>query len=40
VWHCYDVLADPGEERDLGPEGCGDLPALAQRVYGGLPSAR
>jgi glucan phosphoethanolaminetransferase (alkaline phosphatase superfamily) len=40
VWHCYDVLADPHEERDLGPEGCGDLPATAERVYGGLPSAR
>jgi glucan phosphoethanolaminetransferase (alkaline phosphatase superfamily) len=38
-WHCYDVLSDPREERDLGPEGCGDLPALAQRVYGGLPSS-
>jgi glucan phosphoethanolaminetransferase (alkaline phosphatase superfamily) len=39
VWRCYDVLADPREERDLGLEGCGDLPAVAQRVYGGPPSA-
>ena len=39
-WHCYDVLADPREERDLGPEGCGDLPATAERVYGGLPSSK
>lgn len=39
-WHCYDVLADPREAQDLGPEGCGDLPAVAQRVYGGLPSSR
>ena len=39
-WHCYDVLADPHEARDLGPEGCGDLPVVAQRVYGGLPSSR
>ncbi len=38
-WHCYDVLADPREERDLGQEGCGDLPSIAQRVYGGLPSS-
>jgi glucan phosphoethanolaminetransferase (alkaline phosphatase superfamily) len=38
-WHCYDVLSDPREERDLGPAACGDLPALAERVYGGLPSA-
>jgi arylsulfatase A-like enzyme len=39
-WHCFDIVADPGEERDLGPDGCGDLPAVAQRAYGGLPSAR
>jgi glucan phosphoethanolaminetransferase (alkaline phosphatase superfamily) len=38
-WHCFDVLADPREEHDLGPEACGDLPALAQRAYGGLPGA-
>ena len=40
AWHCYDVLADPREQHDLGPAACGDLPALAERVYGGLPSAR
>jgi arylsulfatase A-like enzyme len=39
-WHCYDVLSDPREEHDLGPEACGDLPAVADRVYGGLPSSR
>ena len=39
-WHCYDVLADPREEHDLGPAGCGDLPAVAERVYGGVPSSR
>lgn len=38
-WHCYDVIADPREEHDLGPAGCGDLPEVAQRVFGGLPSA-
>jgi hypothetical protein len=38
-WHCFDVSTDPHEEHDLGPEGCGDLPATAQRVYGGLPSS-
>jgi glucan phosphoethanolaminetransferase (alkaline phosphatase superfamily) len=38
-WHCYDVAADPREEHDLGPEGCGELPTAAERVYGGLPSA-
>jgi hypothetical protein len=36
-WHCHDVREDPREEHDLGPEACGDLPSLAQRVYGGLP---
>jgi glucan phosphoethanolaminetransferase (alkaline phosphatase superfamily) len=40
AWRCYDVLADPREERDLGPEGCGELPALAQSLYGGPPAAR
>ena len=40
AFHCYDVLADPREEHDLGPAACGDLPALAARVYGGLPSQR
>jgi glucan phosphoethanolaminetransferase (alkaline phosphatase superfamily) len=40
AWHCYDVREDPREERDLGPAACGDLPALAQKVYGGLPSYR
>jgi arylsulfatase A-like enzyme len=39
-WNCYDVIADPREEHDLGAAACGDLPALAERVYGGLPSAR
>jgi glucan phosphoethanolaminetransferase (alkaline phosphatase superfamily) len=39
-WHCYDVLADPREDHDLGPAACGDLPAVAERVYGGLPSSR
>jgi arylsulfatase A-like enzyme len=38
-WHCYDVIADPREEHDLGPEGCGDLAMAAERVYGGLPSS-
>ncbi len=38
AWHCYDVLDDPREEHDLGPAACGELPALAARAYGGLPS--
>lgn len=39
-WHCYDVLADPREEHDLGVAACGDLATIAQSVHGGLPSAR
>ncbi|AUX39897.1 hypothetical protein SOCE26_012920 [Sorangium cellulosum] len=35
TWHCYDVLADPGERHDLGPAACGDLPRLADAIYGG-----
>ncbi|AUX20472.1 hypothetical protein SOCEGT47_009430 [Sorangium cellulosum] len=35
TWRCYDVLADPGEQRDLGPAACGDLPRLADAIYGG-----
>ncbi|WP_434045763.1 MULTISPECIES: sulfatase-like hydrolase/transferase [Sorangium] len=35
AWHCYDVLADPREQRDLGPAACGDLPRLADAIYGG-----
>ncbi len=38
AFHCFDLAADPGEERDLGEEGCPDLVAAARREYGGLPS--
>jgi glucan phosphoethanolaminetransferase (alkaline phosphatase superfamily) len=38
-WHCYDVLTDPKEEHDLGLAACGDMPALAEKAYGGLPSS-
>jgi glucan phosphoethanolaminetransferase (alkaline phosphatase superfamily) len=37
-WHCYDVLSDPEEKHDLGLAACGELPLLADRQYGGLPS--
>ncbi len=39
-WRCHDVLSDPREEHDLGPEGCGELTPLAEQIYGGLPSTR
>jgi glucan phosphoethanolaminetransferase (alkaline phosphatase superfamily) len=38
-WHCYDVLADPREEHDLGPAACGGLVPLAEQIHGGLPGA-
>ena len=36
-WRCYDVLADPREEKDLGPAGCADLASIADATFGGLP---
>jgi len=36
-WHCYDVLADPREEHDLGPQACGDMATRAEALHGGLP---
>jgi glucan phosphoethanolaminetransferase (alkaline phosphatase superfamily) len=39
-WRCYDVLADPYEERDLGPAACGDLVDHAVRTFGRLPGRR
>jgi glucan phosphoethanolaminetransferase (alkaline phosphatase superfamily) len=36
-WHCWDVLADPGERRDLGAAACGDLAGQASSVFGGPP---
>ena len=39
IWHCYDVKADPKEERDLGPAACGDLVERADAIYGGPPGS-
>ncbi len=36
-WHCYDVAADPMEERNLGVEACGPLKDLALQTFGRLP---
>jgi arylsulfatase A-like enzyme len=36
-WHCFDVLADPYEQHDLGVEACGDLQRLALDAFGRLP---
>ena len=40
AWHCYDVLADPLERRDLGPAACGGLAPMADALFGGVPGAR
>lgn len=37
AWHCFDVLADPKEEHDLGANACGDLASRAEALHGGLP---
>jgi glucan phosphoethanolaminetransferase (alkaline phosphatase superfamily) len=39
-WHCFDVLTDPDELRDLGPEECGDLQTIAEGAGRGAPFAR
>jgi arylsulfatase A-like enzyme len=36
-WHCWDVVADPLEQHDLGREACGALAATATTLFGGLP---
>jgi arylsulfatase A-like enzyme len=36
-WHCWDTAVDPLERHDLGSRACGDLPAIAREVFGGLP---
>ncbi|MBK8937235.1 MAG: sulfatase-like hydrolase/transferase [Polyangiaceae bacterium] len=36
-WRCFDVRTDPLEKNDLGPEGCGDLVKIAERVHDGFP---
>jgi len=40
AWHCFDLARDPLEKNDLGPEACGELVELAERVHGGRPGAR
>lgn len=39
-WRCYDVLADPYEEMDLGPAACGDLEKRANSTFGRLPGRK
>jgi glucan phosphoethanolaminetransferase (alkaline phosphatase superfamily) len=42
AWHCYNVLDDPSEQRDLGPShaACSNLVLLADALYGGIPAGR
>jgi glucan phosphoethanolaminetransferase (alkaline phosphatase superfamily) len=37
AWRCFDLLRDPAEKEDLGPEACGELAALAERDGRGTP---
>jgi len=39
-WRCFDVLADPQEQNDLGAAGCGDLMDYAGKLYGEPPGGR
>ena len=36
-WQCFDVAADPGERKNLGPSACGNLKQLALETFGHLP---
>jgi len=36
-WHCWNVLADPREEHELGTKACHPLDQLANQLFGGLP---
>ncbi len=40
TWRCHDVATDPGETKDLGPDACADLRAIAEKAYGGMPGAK
>lgn len=40
TWRCYDVALDPYEKKDLGPDACGDLRAIAERAHGGMPGGK
>ncbi len=38
-FHCFDVLADPEEEVDLGERACAPMPDLARAWFGEMPAA-
>ena len=37
AWHCWNVIADPLEQRDLGARACGELAGAAEAIFGELP---
>jgi glucan phosphoethanolaminetransferase (alkaline phosphatase superfamily) len=39
-WRCFDVLADPKEQTDLGAARCGDLMDYANNLFGEPPSGK
>lgn len=40
AWRCFDLKADPLEKNDLGPDGCGDLRAFAEKAHDGFPGSK
>ncbi len=38
AFHCFDLAADPREQRDLGAAACGELEGAARALLGGHPS--
>jgi glucan phosphoethanolaminetransferase (alkaline phosphatase superfamily) len=36
-FHCFDLVADPGEEINLGEQACAPLPDLARALFGPMP---
>lgn len=36
-FHCFDLLADPGEELNLGEDACTPLPDIARATFGPMP---
>jgi hypothetical protein len=38
TYHCFDVLADPDEQIDLGERSCAPLPDLAREIFPAMPN--
>ncbi|MCA9622425.1 MAG: sulfatase-like hydrolase/transferase [Myxococcales bacterium] len=37
TFHCFDVVADPEEHRDLGERACAPLPEVGRAMFGAMP---